>query len=90
MVGALRRIVALSPAVVFCQHRGRVDDGAELLRRKLQFLIELGGRIRSLRERGLDEEEIAWALPGNDVIWRLWTGGHFAKRHFVRAFLRPA
>ncbi len=90
MVGSLRRLVALAPAVVFCQHRGFVGDGAELLRRKLRFLVELGGRIGALRERGLDEEEIARALPGNDLIWRLWTGGHFAKRHFVHAFLRPA
>lgn len=90
MMASLRRLVALSPAVVFCQHRGVVDDGAELLRRKLRFLVELGGRIGALRERGLDEEGIARALPGNDLIWRLWTGGHFAKRHFVRSFLRPA
>ena len=90
MIASLRRLVALVPAVVFCQHRGFVDNGTELLRRKLQFLVELGGRIRSLRECGLDEEEIARALPGDDLIWRLWTGGHFAKRHFVHAFLRPA
>ena len=90
MIASLRRLVALAPAVVFCQHRGAVDDGAELLRRKLEFLVELGGRIATLRERGLGEEEIARALPGDDLLWRLWTGGHFAKRHFVRAFLRPA
>lgn len=90
MIASLRRLVALAPAVVFCQHRGLVDDGAELLRRKLQFLVELGERIRALRERGLDEEEIARSLPGRDLMWRLWTGGHFAKRHFVRSFLRPA
>lgn len=89
MVGSLRRLVALAPTVVFCQHRGRVGDGPELLRRKLQFLLELGGRIGALRERGLDEAAIARSLPGDDLIWRLWTGGHFAKRHFVRAFLRP-
>jgi glyoxylase-like metal-dependent hydrolase (beta-lactamase superfamily II) len=89
MIVSLRRLVALAPAVVFCQHRGALDDGAELLRRKLEFLVELGGRIAALRERGLGEEEIARALPGDDLMWRLWTGGHFAKRHFVRAFLRP-
>jgi glyoxylase-like metal-dependent hydrolase (beta-lactamase superfamily II) len=89
MIRSLQRLVALAPAVVFCQHRGVVDDGAEMLRRKLRSLVELGERIRALRERGLEEEEIARALPGDDLIWRLWTGGHFAKRHFVRAFLRP-
>ena len=90
MIPSLRRLVELSPAAVFCQHRGLVVDGAELLRRKLTFLTELGGRIAALAERGLEEEEIARSLPGRDLMWRLWTGGHFAKRHFVRSFLRPA
>ncbi len=90
MIASLRRLVELSPAAVFCQHRGLVVDGAELLRRKLTFLTELGGRIAALAERGLEEEEIARSLPGRDLMWRLWTGGHFAKRHFVRSFLRPA
>lgn len=52
-----------------------------MLDRKLVFLTELGERIRRLRERGLDEDAIARALPGSDLIWRVWTGGEFAKRH---------
>src|SRR6266516_8157669 len=38
---------------------------------------------------GLGEGEIARALPGSDLLWRLWTGGEFSKRNFVTAFLRP-
>lgn len=60
-----------------------------MLARKLEFLTELGERIRRVREGGLDEDAIARALPGSDLLWRVWSGGEFAKRHFVRAFLRP-
>jgi glyoxylase-like metal-dependent hydrolase (beta-lactamase superfamily II) len=88
MLDSLRRVIALEPRVLFCQHRGRVEDGAAMLRRKLDFLVELGERIRNLHTRGLEEGEIARALPGSDLRWRLWTGGHFSKRNFVRAFLR--
>lgn len=42
-----------------------------------------------LHRRGLPEKEIARRLPGSDLLWRLWTGGHFSKRNLVRAFLRP-
>lgn len=88
MIDSLRRVVALEPAVLFCQHRGRVDDGAARLRQKLDFLVELGGRIHDLHDRGWSEPAIARALPGSDLLWRMWTGGDFSKRNFVRAFLR--
>ena len=40
-----------------------------------------------LTARGL-RAAIGRALPGSDLLWRLWTGGDFSKRNFVRAFLR--
>jgi glyoxylase-like metal-dependent hydrolase (beta-lactamase superfamily II) len=89
MIDSLRRAIALEPRAVFCQHRGRVTDGAARLQRKLEFLTELGERIHDLHRQGLAEPAIARALPGSDLLWRVWTGGDFSKQNFVRAFLRP-
>ena len=90
MMESLRRVLALEPRALFCQHRGRVEHGAARLRDKLDFLVELGGRIHDLHGRGWSQAAIARALPGNDLWWRVWTGGDFSKRNFVRAFLsRP-
>lgn len=89
MLDSLQRVVALEPEVLFCQHRGRVEGATAMLRRKLDFLVELGERIHDLHAKGLSHTEIARALPGSDLLWRIWTGGHFSKRNFVRAFLRP-
>jgi glyoxylase-like metal-dependent hydrolase (beta-lactamase superfamily II) len=88
MMDSLRRVLALEPQVLFCQHRGRVEQGAARLRDKLDFLIELGARIHDLHGRGWSGAAIARALPGSDLFWRIWTGGDFSKRNFVRAFLR--
>jgi len=88
MLDSLRRVIALEPEMLFCQHRGRVEQGAAMLSRKRDFLVELGERIHDLRSRGLGEAAIARALPGSDLLWRTWTGGDFSKRNFVRAFLR--
>lgn len=88
MIESLRRVLTLEPEVLFCQHRGRVDRGPERLRQKLEFLLELGGRIHALHDRGWRDAAIARALPGSDLLWRVWTAGDFSKRHFVRAFLR--
>jgi glyoxylase-like metal-dependent hydrolase (beta-lactamase superfamily II) len=59
MIDSLRRAIALEPRVVFCQHRGRVKDGAARLQEKLEFLTELGERIHELHRRGLGEAERA-------------------------------
>src|SRR5207247_663863 len=90
MMDSLRRVLALEPRVLFCQHRGRVEQGAARLRDKLDFLVELGERIHELHGRGWSHAAIARALPGSDFLWRVWTGGDFSKRNFVRAFLRTA
>src|SRR5439155_597786 len=90
MMDSLRRVLALEPRVLFCQHRGRVEQGAARLRDKLDFLVELGERIHELHGRGWSDAAIARALPGSDFLWRVWTGGDFSKRNFVRAFLRTA
>lgn len=88
LLESLRRVIALEPETLFCQHRGRVENAAAMLHQKLDSLVELGERIQALHNQGLNEGEIAKALPGSDLLWRLWTGGHFSKRNFVRAFLR--
>lgn len=89
LLDSLRHVIALEPKLLFCQHRGRVENATAMLRLKLDFLVELGERIRDLHRQGLNEGEIARALPWGDRFWRLWTRGHFSKRNFVRAFLHP-
>lgn len=88
LIDSLRRVIALEPRTMFCQHRGRVENATAQLRRKLDSLTELGERIAGMRERGLTEQAITRTLPGSDLAWRLWTGGDFSKRNFVRAFLK--
>jgi glyoxylase-like metal-dependent hydrolase (beta-lactamase superfamily II) len=89
LMDSLERMVGLEPHVMFCQHRGRLEQPAALLRRKLEALREMEGTIRRLHAMGRSEEEIARALPGRDLFWRVSSRGHFSKRNFVRAFLRP-
>ena len=88
LLDSLRRAIALEPQTLFCQHRGRVENAGSALRQKLDSLVELGERIEALRGKGMDEGAIARALPGSDLVWRVWTGGHFSKLNFVHAFLR--
>jgi len=88
MMDSLRRVLALEAAGAVLPAPRRVDQGAARLRDKLDFLVELGARIRYLYGRGWGGGAIARALPGSDLFWRIWTGGDFSKRKLRAAFLR--
>src|SRR5207247_9593207 len=51
MMDSLRRVLALEPQVLFCQHRGRVAQGAARRRDKLDLLAEVAGRLHDLHAR---------------------------------------
>lgn len=88
LIDSLRRVIALEPKVIYCQHRGRVENATQMLQQKLQYLLEIRGRIDELHQQGLTEPEIAAKLPGSDFYWRLGTFNHFSKLHFVQSSLR--
>jgi glyoxylase-like metal-dependent hydrolase (beta-lactamase superfamily II) len=88
LIDSLRKVMDLEPEVLFCQHRGRVDDAREMLRQKYQHLVEIRDRIEELHRQGFSEKETAARLPGGDLLWRIGTAGHFSKLNFVRSWLR--
>jgi glyoxylase-like metal-dependent hydrolase (beta-lactamase superfamily II) len=88
LIDSLRQVIRLEPQVIFCQHRGRVENATQMLQQKLQYLLEICGRIDELHQQGLTEPEIAAKLPGSDFHWRLGTFNHFSKLHFVQSWLR--
>lgn len=90
LMDSLRRVIALEPQVLFCQHRGRLERPVPLLQRKLDSLLHMQDTIERLHAQGLSHDDIARALPGRDLLWRIGTRGHFSKRNFVRAFLPPS
>jgi len=88
IIASLERVLRYEFDVVFCSHRGRLDQGREALRSKLGHLKELEACVNDLRAKGWDERAIARLLLGREG-WMTWfTGGHFSKRNLVRAFLR--
>jgi glyoxylase-like metal-dependent hydrolase (beta-lactamase superfamily II) len=88
LIDSLKKVIDLEPEVIFCQHRGRVNNAQQMLQRKRQQLLEISGRIKELHLQGLPEKEIAAKLPGSDFFWRIGTANHFSKLNFVRSWLR--
>ncbi len=86
-IESLRRILALDFETVLCSHRGVVRAGKQALRAKLEFLENLCGRVRRLRNEGRSAREITRSLLGREGLLSWITGLHFSKRNLIRACL---
>ncbi|HEY6098749.1 MAG TPA: MBL fold metallo-hydrolase [Anaeromyxobacter sp.] len=89
LVASLERAIALRPRVVFCGHRGPLEDGTAALERKLRFVSELREKALALARAGAATEEIAARLaPGEPLGFRLFTFGDLSRLNFVRSLLK--
>jgi glyoxylase-like metal-dependent hydrolase (beta-lactamase superfamily II) len=52
---SLRRVLALEPELLICDHAGILEHARERLARKVQWWEELAGKAQELRDQGLDE-----------------------------------
>lgn len=88
LVASLRRVLALSPKVLCCYHRGVVRAASEALVAKAAWLE--GQRVAALRLRdeGLGVDAIGLRLFGVEPLtYRLLTAGDYTQANFVRALL---
>lgn len=89
MIASLERTLALRPRVVFCGHRGPLEDGAAVLERKLRFVSDMREKALALSRAGAAPEEIAARLvPGEPLSYRLFTFGDMSRLNFVRSLLK--
>lgn len=91
---SLERVLEHGFEQAFCAHRGRLPDGPQAVRRKLERLREQVGRAAEMHDCGLPLPEIARRLLGREGLLSYVSLGHFSKRNFVRGLLaasgRPA
>jgi ribonuclease/clavin/mitogillin len=89
LAASLERVLALRPRVVFCGHRGPLEDGTAALERKLRFLTEMREQALALSRAGAPPTEIAARLvPGEPLAYRLLTLGDMSRLNFVRSLLK--
>ncbi|MBX3167294.1 MAG: MBL fold metallo-hydrolase [Candidatus Eremiobacteraeota bacterium] len=85
---SLRRLSRLDFDKLFCAHRPRLQAGRQSLERKLQFLLDLQGRVRELHARGLPPREITRRLLGREPwLLYLFSAGDLSKYNLVRSIL---
>ena len=84
---SLKRVLALEPELLICDHAGILEHAQERLRRKIQYWEDLAAQARALREQGLPVEEITRRLLGPEVLLTYASLGDFSKRNLIRGLL---
>lgn len=85
LMRSLRTLIQLRPRMLFCNHRGPVDDGEAALARKLSFLETLRDEVLNGIGAGMKPEELAKSLLKKDTFFRRFSGGEFSSINLIRA-----
>jgi glyoxylase-like metal-dependent hydrolase (beta-lactamase superfamily II) len=86
-IDSLKRVLALEPELLICDHAGVLEHARERLRRKIQYWEDLAGQARTLREQGLPVKAITRRLLGREVLLTWASLGDFSKRNLIRGLL---
>lgn len=86
---SLRTLIELRPRVLFCNHRGPIENGEEALSKKLAFVERLHEQVRAAVEKGLPLDKLAAQLFKQDRYMRWLSAGQFSTMNLLRALARP-
>ncbi len=64
LMDSIGKVLALDFDVLFCPHRGIVEDGKASLQAKFDNLLELSVEVQALRDKGLTPREISDRMLG--------------------------
>ena len=88
LLASLRAVRDLKPRMMFCAHRGPVEDPVERLSAKIEWTEEIAGRARELAGHGMETREITRRLLGREGVVKFVSGGEYSKSNLIEASLR--
>ena len=88
MIDSLRKLLALDFDVIFCAHRGIIEEGKRPLADKLNNLLDLCHRAQMLHEKGVEIEQIVVELVGPEDWMARLTRYNFSKRNLIAEALQ--
>jgi len=86
-IASLRRVLALEPELLLCDHAGILEHAPERLERKIRFWEDLAGKARELRDQGCSVDDIALRLLGRDGFISWASFGDFSHRNLIESLL---
>ncbi len=68
-VRSLRKVLELDFEALFCAHSPSPTNGKEMIRRKLHFLEDILGEVKTLLEKGYEKKEIVMKMSREEVTF---------------------
>jgi glyoxylase-like metal-dependent hydrolase (beta-lactamase superfamily II) len=87
-IESLRKVLLLEFDVLFCPHRGIVENGKKALAEKLDNILELCGRAQQLRQQGCVVDEIVKKLLGPEDMVACLSNFEFSKANLISEALK--
>jgi glyoxylase-like metal-dependent hydrolase (beta-lactamase superfamily II) len=87
IIASLKKLAQLPVQIIFSGSGSVRQMGVEPLQRKIDYLEDLGRRVRSLGNQGLSPWQIRRRTFGPELPIAYVTLGHFSGRHLVRSYL---
>lgn len=81
---SIAKVLKLDFEVLFCPHRGVVEEGKQALTDKLNRMLALCQRAKALHQQGYDEKEVIRVILGPEEMLTYLSGFNFSKRHLIR------
>jgi len=81
---SLQKLLRLDFDTVFCAHSGVIENGKAALQKKLDYMLDLQGKVEGLRRQGLTDREIDHKLfPKIPLIAKV-SGGEWSSYNIVK------
>ncbi|MCS1351906.1 MBL fold metallo-hydrolase [Mechercharimyces sp. CAU 1602] len=88
MIASIEKILAYRITTVFCGHAGRVENGAEALKKKLDFLYWLVDETLALQKNGLSKAEMTSKLFKRNRMLEWFSLGDMSPVHLVDSIIK--
>lgn len=82
---SLRRAASLGAEVMYCAHRGRVENATEMLLAKAQWTEDTIGEIERRLAEGWTESQVRERVLGGESLSGWMSRGDYSRANFVRA-----
>ncbi|MTI12430.1 MBL fold metallo-hydrolase [Sansalvadorimonas verongulae] len=88
LIDSIHRVLALDFEVLFCPHRGIVENGKAAMEEKLQNLVWLCSESQRLERKGLSLSAITRKVLGREEMISWLTGYNISRRNLIREALK--
>jgi len=88
LIHSMRKVLELDFEVLFCPHRGIVEEGKQALTAKLHNILTLCEKAQSLKAAGVETPQIVIDLLGPEDMMALMTRNNFSKTNMIEEALK--